>query len=291
MTSLTTMTSPSATRVGAFTITTLWDGDFPCGPDLVAGAASPQGETLFGAAGLPAAGPSPEPINAFAVDRGDAFWLIDAGCGTETPVGFGRVANALRALDRPPESVERIVLTHLHGDHIGGLVERGDKVYPNARLVVPEAEWRFWTDPAAPASSREPGENFERARALLSLYAGSIDPIAGAESIAPGLSFVPLPGHTPGHSGVMIEDNGERLLMWADTTHSNLLQLAHPEWSVAFDNDPDQAVATRQALLTDLARSGLLVAGSHAAGRGRIVRNGQGFALVPDGANAKVASM
>ncbi|WP_210357338.1 MBL fold metallo-hydrolase [Sphingomonas beigongshangi] len=274
------MTILEELRVGRFTVTTLLDGHFPAGVDLITGAGSSEGEALFVAAGLPPIGPSHEPINAFAIKRDGEVWLLDVGFGAEFVPGFGGVRSALEASGHKPADIRTIVLTHLHPDHIGGLIEQGGRAYPNARLIVPQVELDFWSDPAATAASREPEANVRLAGEVLRIYESTIIAIDGSAPFAPGLRFWPLPGHTPGHSGVMIEDEGDTLLMWADTIHSAMLQMPYPHWTVEFDDDPAVAAATRHELFADLALSGQRVIGSHIAGCGRIERRGNGYALI-----------
>lgn len=270
-------------QIGTFTLTTLLDGIFPCGPDLIPAAASEHGEKLFVNAGLPQVGPSPEPINAFALKRGGRLWLIDTGCGRLLGPDFGKVPAALKALGHDAEEVEAVILTHLHEDHIGGLInEDGSAAFPKARIIVSEEELAFWSAPTSPANN--PGEaqaKFDLANAVLKPYAGSIEAVPAGSSIDSGVRLVPLFGHTPGHCGVSIEEDGKKLLMWTDVAHSTLLQLAYPHWSIGFDFDQSQAVATREKLLRDIAGTDVLVAGSHVRGIGTIVRLGDGYQLQP----------
>ncbi|MBO9198598.1 MBL fold metallo-hydrolase [Rhizobium sp. 16-449-1b] len=270
-------------KIGEFTLTTLLDGVFPCGPDLIPAAKSKDGEKLFVDAGLPQIGPSPEPINAFALRRGDRLWLIDAGCGHQLGPDFGKVPAALKSLGYEPEQVEAVILTHLHEDHIGGLVtEDGAAAFPKARLFVPTEELDFWLDPTSPA--KNPGEaqqKFDLAKAVLAPYEGAIEAVPADSEIEEGVRLVGLFGHSPGHCGVSIEQDGKKLLMWTDIAHSTLLQLAYPHWSIGFDFDQPQAVATREALLAELAGTDVLVAGSHVRGMGTISRSGDGYRLEP----------
>lgn len=268
-------------QIGEFTLTTLLDGVFPCGPDLIPAAGSKDGEKLFVDAGLPRIGPSPEPINAFALTRGDRLWLIDAGCGRQLGPDFGKVPAALKSLGYEPEQVEAVILTHLHEDHIGGLItEEGAAAFPGARLIVGSEELEFWTDPASPA--KNPGEaqaKFDLAKAALKAYEGVIEAHPAGSEIDDGVRLVGLFGHSPGHCGVSIAQGSKKLLMWTDVAHSTLLQLAYPHWSIGFDFDQAQAVATRETLLAELAGTDVLVAGSHVRGIGTISRLGDGYQL------------
>lgn len=106
--------------------------------------------------------------------------------------------------------------------------------------------------------------------------------MTGGHELAPGIHAMPLPGHTPGHSGVMVQDGGERLLLWTDIVHSVLLQLAHPEWKLKIDVDQGLAIKTRTRLLERLAIDGTHVMGAHMEGTGRIETLAPGFKLVPN---------
>ena len=121
------------------------------------------------------------------------------------------------------------------------------------------------------------------ARASLTPYQGRITRLHGSEA-APGITRVPLPGHTPGHSGYQITSAGESLLIWADVVHVPAIQPARPDLSVRFDADPTQAAATRQAILARAANERLAIAGSHLDFPAfcHVVRDTDGYRLIPD---------
>ena len=271
--------SVPAYRVGAFTVTPLRDGLFPLEPAMIPGADSEAGRALLAQAGLPPKGPSPEPVNAFLIRRGAWHGLLDAGCGTVFGPGFDRVTAALAAEGLRPDQIETVWLTHLHADHAGGLLTGDGRArFANAELVLQEREAAYWSDPDA--RSRAPsamGLFFHTAQAVLAAYAGRVRRVSGGADLASGVSFLPLPGHTPGHAGVLIEDGPERLLIWGDILHSRLLQVPHPDWTVVWDADPAEAITTRRRIFDRAASEGLDVAGMHLANRGRITREGAGY--------------
>lgn len=269
-------------RVGAFTVTPLRDGLFPLEPSMIPAAESQAGQALLKGAGLPAKGPSPEPVNAFLIRRGDRQWLLDAGCGTVLGPSFDRVTAALVAEGVRPEQIETIWLSHLHADHAGGLLTP-DRLarFANAELVLQEREVAYWSDAAARASAPAPlSPMFETAQAVLAAYPGRVRRISGEAELAPGIHAVPLPGHTPGHMGVLIADGSDRLLIWGDIVHSRILQMPHPDWTVIWDTDPAEAITTRRRILDRAAVDGLTVTGMHLATSGRIERKDAGYALV-----------
>ena len=269
-------------RVGAFTVTPLRDGLFPLEPSMIPAAESQVGQALLQGAGLPAKGPSPEPVNAFLIRRGERHWLLDAGCGTVLGPGFNRVTAALAAEGVRPDQVETIWLSHLHADHAGGLLTPNRLArFANAELVLQEHEVAYWSDGAARASAPSAlSPMFEMAQAVLAAYPDRIRRISGETELVPGIHAVPLPGHTPGHMGVLIADGSDRLLIWGDVVHSRILQLPRPDWTVIWDTDPAEAITTRRRILDRAAVEGLRVTGMHLAASGRIERAETGYALL-----------
>ena len=268
-------------QVGAFTVTPLRDGLFPLDPSMIPAADGPAGRALLREAGLPPGGPSPEPVNAFLIRRGERCWLLDAGCGTVLGPGFDRVTGALAAQGVPADRVETVWLTHLHADHAGGLLTPDRFVrFPNAEIVLQERKAAYWADAGARANAPAAlGAMFDTAQAVLAAYAGRIRRISGEAELASGIHALPMPGHTPGHMGVLIADGSDRLLIWGDIVHSIVLQMPHPDWTVIWDGDPALAVATRRRILDRAAAEGLSIAGMHLTARGRIERNGNGYLL------------
>ncbi len=260
-------------QIGKYQLLTLLDGIFLCDTHFIPAAKSAEGEKLFTRAGLPDTGPSPEPINAFVLEDDGRLWLIDAGCGRALGPRFGKAVAGLKNAGYQPDQIEGIILSHLHEDHIGGLLrEDGSALYPRATLYLSETEFAFWTDPNTPSDHPHLKESGLLAliSGMFAAYKGAITTIPDQGEVMPGVSLVPLPGHTPGHSGIEINDGGQRLLIWGDVVHSTLLQLRYPHWSISFDMNPPQARETRENLLARLAKEQTLVAGPHVTGLGTI---------------------
>ncbi len=206
--------------------------------------------------------------NAFLVNTGKKLILVDAGAGTWFGEGaFGRMGKSLREAGYLPSQVDMVLVTHLHSDHIGGLTSKGgERMFPNATVYVAKSESDFWLSKEiaakAPAEARP---FFDAAQTIAAPYvkAGKWHTFEATDKIADGLTIVPLPGHTPGHSGFQFESAGQRIFFWGDTVHSLGAQLPFPEVTAVFDLDAEAAAASRAKELDAIAGTGLLVAGPH----------------------------
>lgn len=222
------------------------------------------------------------PVNCFLVRTGKDIILIDAGCGGAFGARGGHLLESLRLAGHGPDDVATILMTHLHVDHAAGLVdEQGEPVFRRAQLHVADAEIAHWR--AMAASTAAPDLSTKAASAAMKAYAGRLHGFAPGARLNPAIEGVPLPGHTPGHTGFMIEDGGEKLLIWGDIIHSAALQFAHPEFGYAADVDGALGVETRRRMFASAAESGLRVAGMHLPypGIGRVERAGDRFTFAP----------
>ncbi len=213
---------------------------------------------------------------------------IDTRSGSVFGPTLGHFGAALTASGIDSSAVSRVVATHLHPDHVGGILADGGNAFTNAELVTATAtataDHGFWTN--ADVKAQAPADLhsfFDHATASVNAFADRLRLVDGTADIASGLTAVPLPGHTPGHMGVMLESAGASLLIWGDVIHAAPLQMPRPEVAVAFDVDPDMAVATRLRLLDEVARDGQQVAGMHLPfpGIGYVERAGSEYRFVP----------
>ncbi len=228
--------------------------------------------------------------SSFLVNTGNQLILVDAGAGTWWGGGaLGRLAESLRSAGYTPDEVDFVLVTHLHSDHVGGLTTQdGNRVFPNAEVYVAKAESDFWLSPEIAAKAPKDAQPFfQSAQAIAAPYikAGKWHTFSGSEPIVDGMQPVPLPGHTPGHTGYEFSSKGQKILFWGDIVHAQRVQLQHPEVTVAFDIDPAAAAATRNQLLPKLAGGDVLIAGPHSSlfpplGRLRKERNGYVWAAV-----------
>src|SRR5271155_4088528 len=224
----------------------------------------------------------------FLVNTGKQRILVDAGAGTWWGGGvLGRLEGSLRSAGYTPEEIDIVLITHLHSDHVGGLTTQdGKRVFPNADVYVAKAESDFWlsTEIAAKAP-KDVQPFFQSARAIAAPYikAGKWHTFNGSESIVDGMQLVPLPGHTPGHTGYEFSSKGQRILFWGDIVHAQRVQLQHPEITATFDIDQSTAAATRNQLLRKLASEDVLIAGPHMSfpAMGRLRKQGNGYIWAP----------
>ncbi len=224
----------------------------------------------------------------FLVNTGKQRILVDAGAGTWWGGGvLGRLEGSLRSAGYTPEEIDIVLITHLHSDHVGGLTTQdGKRVFPNADVYVAKAESDFWlsTEIAAKAP-KDVQPFFQSARAIAAPYikAGKWHTFNGSESIVDGMQLVPLPGHTPGHTGYEFSSKGQKILFCGDIVHAQRVQLQHPEVTAVFDIDQNAAAATRLQLLPKLAREDVLIAGPHMPfpALGRLRKEGSGYSWVP----------
>ena len=255
-------------KVGRFTVTWLVDGYGRAPNTLFPNFDMDRARAAAEQAGHDYDGQTVEiPIQGFAIQDGDEITIVDAGAPDGYSDTTGNFVAAMEQAGIDPTRVTRLAMTHLHVDHVGQMVEPdGTMRFPNAQLVSGAGDWDHFFDDAFYASKKPGGReqaSIDVTRRACLPYAQRRREITGETEIAPGLTMVPLPGHTPGHCGIRIDDGGDSLLIWGDIIHSATFQVAEPDWGVLFDIDPDQARATRQALFAKLAQDGTPITGPH----------------------------
>ena len=200
------------------------------------------------------------------VNTGSETVLFDAGLSVQGTLP------ALAAAGYAPEDIDVIVITHMHGDHIGGLMNDGAPTYPNARYVTGQVEFDAW-------ASRD-NERFE---ANVRPLADKMSFIGDGGSVTSGITGVAAFGHTPGHMAYMIDSGGKQVLVMADTANHYVWSLAYPDWEVKFDQDKAAAAATRRRILGMVAADKIPLIGYHMPfpGTGYVDTRGDGFHFVP----------
>jgi glyoxylase-like metal-dependent hydrolase (beta-lactamase superfamily II) len=206
-------------------------------------------------------------VNALLVRTGHRVLLIDTGLG---PKLHGELLGSLQEAGVKPAAVTDVLITHAHGDHLGGLLDAdGHLAFPKAAIRMSSAEW-------AGMQSKGPQD-------LVKAIASRVHTFEPGAQIAPGVTAVALKGHTPGHVGYEIASGSERLLDIGDLAHSSIVSLAKPQWDVQFDADGALAKATRITTLKQLASDQELVFAPHFPfpGVGHIEAAGDGFTWKP----------
>ena len=224
----------------------------------------------------------------FLVNTGKELILVDAGAGTWFGAGtFGRLLDSLRSAGYTPEQVDRVLVTHLHSDHIGGLTTQdGKRVFPNADVFVSKAESAFWLSPEIAAKAPKDAQPFFQAAQAISapyIKAGKWHTFSDSETLGGGVRAVSLHGHTPGHTGYEFSSQGQQILFWGDIIHEQLVQLSHADITVVFDIDHAAAAAMRKQLFPTLVSEASLIAGPHMPfpGFGRLRKEANGYVWAP----------
>ena len=272
--------------VGDIKVTAVLDGFFDFQFDWVIGMDEVEAQRLLADAFLPA-DRLRAAVNAYVIHSGDRTILVDSGTRDALGPTLGRLPQNLAAAGVDPASIDTVLVTHMHPDHINGIVTaEGVAAFPNAELVVQEAEWAYWTAEETLSNAPDDFKLFvQLAQAAVKPYEGRVRLIATDMEVAPGVSAMALPGHTPGHTGYLVESGGDALLVWGDTVHLPMFHFAHPDWTVIFDGDPRAAAATRSRTFDMAAAERLKVAGMHLQfpGLGHVIRDGAAYGFVPAG--------
>ncbi|WP_370677259.1 MBL fold metallo-hydrolase [Pleomorphomonas sp. PLEO] len=266
-------------QVGDLTISAVSDGYLHASFDFLANIDPADACHMQETAGI--TDPTSIHINGYLVRGGGRAVLIDAGTGGFKQWG-GRLKSNLSLAGIQPSEIDAILLTHAHPDHVGGLMDAsGETAFPNAELVVHHREVAFWRDDGnlnrAPERARG---NFLLARQVFEAYRDRLRTFEGGEVLA-GLTAIPLPGHTAGHTGYRLDSGGQNLLVWGDIVHFPEIQIPRPDVSIAFDQDALLAAATRSKLLDVVSSERLPIAGMHLGelGFARIERTGGGYGV------------
>ena len=225
-------------------------------------------------------------VNSYLINTGSKLVLIDTGTAKLFGPTLGDLLANLKAAGYQPEQVDEIYITHMHADHVGGLMDGDKMAFPNATVRADKRDADYWLsqtnlDKAAPDAK----SFFEQAMASLNPYvkAGHFSAFEGGTELVPGVKSVAMYGHTAGHSAYLVESKGQKLLLWGDLVHAATVQFDDPSVTTAFDRDARSAAAQRKRTFADAARNGYLVGSSHISfpGIGHVRANGKGYAWVP----------
>jgi glyoxylase-like metal-dependent hydrolase (beta-lactamase superfamily II) len=200
-------------------------------------------------------------LNVLYVNTGEHRVLIDSGAGGAFGPTAGFTAQHLREAGIDPGSIDTILISHAHGDHVGGLVSaEGAFIYPNAKYYISQPEWDFWRDPnVSLANSLVDDETkkgvIQGAQQTLAALKDRITQFEIGSEVIPGIRSVDASGHTPGQAAYIVGTGEQQLMVTGDVFFSDPLNLEHPDWEVAFDTDSAKGIATRKRILADATAS------------------------------------
>jgi glyoxylase-like metal-dependent hydrolase (beta-lactamase superfamily II) len=223
-------------------------------------------------------------VNAYLINTGTKIVLVDTGASGLFGPTLGRVLANLKAAGYSPEQVDEIVITHMHGDHIGGTGADGKANFPNATLRVDKRDADFWLSPEQVAKSD--GAKGIAANVKAYADAGRFKPFEGnadGVEIVPGVKAFPSYGHTPGHSNYVAESKGQKMMFWGDLMHVAAVQFPAPGVTIQFDSDPKAAAPARAKAYAAAAKDGYYVAVTHVSfpGIGKLRVDGKGYDWLP----------
>jgi glyoxylase-like metal-dependent hydrolase (beta-lactamase superfamily II) len=273
-------------KIGDYEVTLLHDGAFVRpSQGFVTNASQEQADAAAQAAYMPP-GKVTVPFNPTLINTGSKLVLIDTGYGPVPNAPVGQVFANLKAAGLDAKDIDVLILSHLHPDHINGLrTADGGIAFPNAEIKAPAQEWAFWMsdDNMNKASGKMMQDYFANTRKILGGLENKITRYDWDKEVAPGVTALGTPGHTPGHTSFAVSSGSGRLLVQSDVTNIPEFFLRHPDWHVAYDVDPDQAAKTRHRFHDMAAAEKALIAGFHFSfpNAGHVEKDGAGYRLVP----------
>ena len=227
-------------------------------------------------------------VNAYLINTGSQLVLVDTGAGKLFGPSLGNVLRNMKASGYDPAQVDAVLITHMHGDHLGGLIDaEGRPAFSKALVFVSKAENDFWLSPVeAQKAPAEMKRHFKTAHDTADPYValGRWKTFEGSDLPIQGIKAVPIHGHTAGHTAFEVKSGNDVLLIIGDMVHSAAVQFAFPDAALSFDKDQKQAIAVRRALFKRAARDKSLIGGMHIPfpGIGHIRSEGENsYAWVP----------
>lgn len=224
--------------------------------------------------------------NSFLINTGARLVLIDAGAGTLLGPSTGHLLESLSGAGYRPEQIDELYLTHLHADHVGGLMVGGKRAFPNAIARADKRDIDFWLSEAnMRAAPPEAKRFFQAATQSLTPYmsAGKLAVFEGDTDLLPGVRAQAAYGHTPGHTMYVVENKGEKIILWGDVVHVAAVQFKDPSVTIQYDENASAAEKVHEVAFADAAENGYIVGGAHIAfpGLGRVSRDGSTYTFAP----------
>jgi glyoxylase-like metal-dependent hydrolase (beta-lactamase superfamily II) len=269
--------------LGAFEVTTILDGAIALGvsPPFLLDESEDEIQAIARAARLPV----DRLENNFVptlVNTGEALVLFDTGCGHyRRDKGAGLLLERLADAGYAPGDVDAVALTHVHPDHIGGLLEDGVIAFPNAELMIGRREFFAWK-----SGEDIPPQRTENRAMFLDVVAPLEERfrfLDDGDEVVPGVTAEAAFGHSLGHMMFRVRSEGKEALIWGDVANHYVFSVGHPTAKVGFDDDKAMAIETRLRVLEAAARDGALIVGHHMPfpSAGFVEREGDGYRWVP----------
>ncbi len=224
-------------------------------------------------------------INAYVIDDGKKRILVDTGAGELFGSHGGHLLKNLAAAGYPAESIDAVLLTHIHADHSAGVSRAGKPAFPTADVYVDKRDADFWLNPAnINQVEADEAHTFAESEKTLRpvINAGRLKTFQAPATLINGIRAESTAGHTPGSVLYRVESEGQTLVLWGDIIHAKAVQLPDPHVAIHFDVDSKKAIATRERVLKQAADQGYWVAAAHISfpGLGHVKREGSGYRWV-----------
>ena len=210
------------------------------------------------------------PYTPIVVNTGSKLLVIDTGTGEanfeKSKGAAGQFQKNLKAAGIDRNAVDMVAISHFHGDHVNGLLSGDNKLaFPNAEILVPAPEWKFWMDDGemSRASAGRMQELFANNRRVFDALGRKVTPYEMGKEVAPGITAVATHGHSAGHTSHVIASGSGKVFVQADVTNLPQLFVRNPGWHASFDQDPKMAEETRRKVYDMLAAEKMMVQGFH----------------------------
>ena len=279
-------------KVGSIECTSINDGarSFPLPDKWVTNVSKDMAIAAAEAAYMPK-GMVTVPFNPQLINTGGKLVLLDSGNGISvfepTKGQVGRTLQNLAAAGIDPKSIDIVIMSHLHPDHTNGIrAADGSMAFPNAEIKVPAKDWEFWMsdENAAKAQSSEMMKGyFANVKKIYTGIESKVTKYDWDKEVAPGITSIAAPGHTPGHTAFAVASGGSKILIQSDVTNIPEFFLRNPDWHVAYDFDPELAQKTRHKFYDMASAEKATVVGFHFPfpAVGHVEKDGNGYRLVP----------
>jgi glyoxylase-like metal-dependent hydrolase (beta-lactamase superfamily II) len=275
-------------KLGDIEVIQLYDGIWEKAHDekFIKDVTVDQTKAALKAAGLSDAN-VPIPFTVTVIKVKDKYVMFDSGTGAQAVPSAGLIVkkDMLKAAGIDPAKISTIVVTHFHADHIFGLMAKDTnaQTFPNAEIVMPSAEYKYWTDPGVFTKLAEARHGLaKRVQATFPTWK-NIKQVENGKDAIPGVRAVASYGHTPGHTSYLVSSKGKQMMVLGDVSNIPALFVKNPDWQVAFDQDATLAQTNRRKMYDRVVADKAMVTGYHFGlpGAGTIKKDGKGYAYVP----------